>query len=320
MCKPLARFTAHAGLLAATLILFGLESRALDLEPDFRKPEDYSFTVKLEKIRYGGSDNSQNDFLLAGPIFRTDEHVASLTLRGHETQLPRGGENPQVPGLLSARLLGASYYHHSDREHTQGLLFSIGSASDQPFAGPDVKVINLTGIIRYPSSLPHRGWQLMVNLSNDRPAFQATPLPGIAYFISNAEGTSTTVIGFPFIQFQSQLIRRTHLDLIVFPWALVAHSEYAMYDNLSDFIQFNFSPQVYLQHDRSDLSERLFFEEKTVEAGSRLSFSPNSFAAFSLGYAFGRSFYKGQSIYQISGGRHSIPDSAFFKVAIQPGI
>lgn len=325
---PIGDFIVRARAVSATtlfvLCFWNSIALGLDLEPDFRRPEDYFFDARVSVIQDGNSNDWQHDALLTGPVFRNDENVVALTLNGHDVHLPA---TQNVPNLLSERLLGASYYHHGDSDHVQGVILSVGSASDQVFAGSDVNVVSITGLIRYPSSTPHRGWVLLLNLSNDRPAFQTAPVPGVVYFISNPEGTSITAIGFPFFQYQSQVFRRTHMNVIVFPWAYDAQVTYSFFDNLLGVIHTGWLPRVYFQHDRPDLSQRMFYDEKVIDAGIRLNVAStslksatDSFVEIGAGCAFDRSFYRGESIYQINGGRQIIPASGFVKVTAQLGL
>lgn len=314
------KFFMSLGLLA--LLLKPQLSFALELTPDFRRPDEVGFKASIASKVYD-EQFKESDVAVGGPLYRDEDNVVALSLLGHdlhaEPATTLDGTSDTRPADLKARLLGGSYFHHGDDGRLQGVMASIGSASDEPFADRNVNIVSLTGVVKYPSETPHRAWLLLLNVSNDRPAFASSPIPGFAYQITNPEGTFAALLGFPFVWVESRQIRRTTVSANLLPWAYQGSASYRFYERLHGFVEFAYQPQVYFLHHRSQLFERLFYEEKSASLGTRLQIYYFGFAELRGGYSFNRSFAEGESIYSLTSGREVLKDDFFVRLALQAG-
>lgn len=297
---------------------------ALSMEPEFKKPAEYDANILLNGSQYQISGFHQNDLSISAPLFRTDEHVVSASLLGHDLIIePHGsttGTIPSRPDLFQSRLLGASYYHHTDDEEVKGMTLSLGSASDQPFTDSSVTVADFTGVYRFSSATPHRAWLIMLNISNDRPGFKTIPLPGVAYIITNPTGSFNATLGFPYIRVWTRQIRKTKAEFLVFPWAGRAAFDYSLYDNLHVVGALEADQQVYMRKNRNDLDARFFYDEKRISTGLRFFFADRCFIELNAGYAFNRSLFEGLSVYELKSNREMLKDESYIRTTLRAGI
>ncbi len=190
--------------------------------------------------------------------------------------------------------LGATYTHKIDQGRSLSFNGNFGSASDHPFADTSVDTVSATSIYAFPQSEQSR-WALLLNYSNNRPILNNIPLPGFAYTYTPSRDLLLTA-GIPFASIVWKFAPDWSLSAFaVVPWIFRASVSRAIAGPVQAFASIDFSQQTYFRLGRSDLKERLFYDEKRATLGLRSPLSEMLTAELEGGYAFGRQFFDAQN-------------------------
>ena len=273
------------------------------LNPEFGKPmgrADYRFTLFPER----GVENQPTDFeyeqhnvTLVAPLFQDSRNEWSLSARGRyqdfSTRARFFGSDTRFPEELWDVRLGGAYRHKFDNDWIAGGVFTIGSASDEPFHSEDEILVQALGFLR----VPHRqrnAWIFSLIYSNDNEFAGNIPIPGIAYQWVPSD-TFNAVIGVPFSSVEWKPIEPLTLEAQYFPLRQVrARATWRIFRPLRAYIGFDWDNERYRLADRLDEDKRLYYYEKRLTGGARFDLKHVGVEVYG-GYVFDRFYFLGES-------------------------
>lgn len=270
------------------LCLFPTLGQAFDLGLGLGPPGPPK--VSLRYVGLFESDLVQTNLTAGVPVWVGEGHEVAVSGRYNELNF-----ESQVPQRdLYDLQLGATYTRRFEEKHFWSLNLSFGSASDRPFKDPSVNTVGATAMYMFPQN--ERGsWLLLVNYSNNRPILNNVPLPGFAYIYVPSK-TFRGIFGVPFASLYWEFVDSWSVMLFtVAPWIAKAQLGYRIAGPVQAFAGVDFSQMTYLRFGRTNMRERLYYDERKVFLGLRSPLSRFLFAELESGYAMGRQIFSAES-------------------------
>ena len=172
---------------------------------------------------------------------------------------------------------------------------NVGSDSDHPFYSLHETVFSGTVNYRIPSGV-HNAWILSLNYSNNRYFSNSVPLPGVGYYFQAYDNRLQGVVGFPFVSLRYRPTSDWNAQVSIFgPRNVNAEILRRIYGPLSAYTSFQWGSQEWLIADRSDNSDRLFFNRKRAALGLRANLSHGWVFDVSGGRQFDQRFFVNNS-------------------------
>lgn len=313
-------------ILFASLIID--QAFAADLLPSMGKPGEEKTVIRYEGITATPADSpasggkietSRNYLSVSSPLFQSKEE--SFVLAAQASALHINGQPvlPTQPPTIAPNLydlqVGGTYTHVLEGDRSWSANLNFGSASDQPYSSWDVDIVSSTFAYNKPAEGNDR-WIFLVNYSNNRPILNNIPLPGFAY-VYKPDPTFFATFGIPFANIfwmPSPKWNITFFTLV--PWIYKAEVGYFVAGPVRIFTSVDFSQQLFLNKDRLDTQDRLFYDSKKFSVGVRSPFAAWIGGFIAGGTVFQRSFFEGKSYSDISKNRVLIGDSAFLEAGL----
>ncbi len=170
---------------------------------------------------------------------------------------------------------------------------SLGSPSDEPFASADEISGQATAFLRVPHGI-RNAWVFFLNYSNDREFLNGLPLPGVSYQYEPS-GKAKVLFGIPITSAEWKPVGNVKLRLTYLLLRTVhAGAEVRMFRRLTWRADFFWWSRRYRRANRTRDDDRLFYNEKKVEGGVRVSLGNSVWVDFSGGFAFDRFYFEGE--------------------------
>lgn len=220
-------------------------------------------------------------------LLKTDKHNIGLQAQYEHSNYI--SNNASLTDLYEAKV-GATYNYQLTENKSYSLALSYGSKSDQLFKNSSVNTLSLNAAYSFKSS--ERGhWLLLLNYSNNRPFLNNIPLPFFAYSYTYSKDFRGT-FGAPFASIFWRFKPKWSLTLFtIAPWILKAQVGYSIAGPIQAYLGVDISQQSFFEYGRSNLDERIFYEEKTLFIGFRSPITKNLFASLEFGNSFDRTFF-----------------------------
>ena len=275
-------------------------------------------------VTYGGwmtpqknpTDFEQQKVSLQIPLYRDRTDMFSFSAGGSDLHLAQGqilpGSQIPVPTDFWKIELGASYAHKLDDDRFIGGRFSLGSASDQPFASLDVTSFGVSAFYSWAGSKDEHHesrWMATLFFSNNNPLINYVPIPGIIYLYQT--DTFTGMFGFPFTSLIWRAEQKWMFVLSAFGPTIIAEVDYGNPKKAQVFTGFNWLQQSYLRMGRPDSNDRLYYDEKHLPLGVRFPLGKSISTEISAGYAFDRSVFEGTKFWKRENGSSDLGPSWF---------
>ncbi len=279
-----------AVLLAMSVLFAPSPSHALDLGIALTPPA----MVGKYVLRYSGSTQAwvhQQNANISLPLYRDEKD--SWTFSSGFQSLDISPDQSSTPNLYNIQF-GGTYAHQLEGGKSLSVNGSFGSASDRPFADSTVNTLSGTILYSFPNG-PASSWLLLLNYSNNRPILNNIPLPGIAYTYAPSK-TFRGTFGAPFASIYWQFADKWSVtSFTVAPWIIKTSVAYAVVFPMQIFAGVDFSQETFLQYGRSNLKDRIYYDEKKVFVGCKSPLSRTLFAELETGYALNRSMFSAQT-------------------------
>jgi len=175
----------------------------------------------------------------------------------------------------------------------------LGSASDKPFKNSRDTALSGNLIFGRPPTAMSQ-WIFIVNYSNNRGYLNNVPIPSFAY-IYHPDKKFLAVWGFPFASFTWTEPDVSVYKITLFPTALSAEASFQLQQPFSVYSKVDYRTHSYLNADRVNDSDRLFFEEKRLEVGLRTVLSKNFSIDIFGAFTFDRNLYEAQTLFKAEG-------------------
>ncbi len=232
---------------------------------------DYSLNVVPGQSNGGPAmvDNRENARFV---VAKTDKDTWSVNQRfgvftvGDSLSIPGVAT---VPGDLYTLEMGGGYSHRLGAGREIGLNANVGSDSDRLFNSIHETAFRVTASYRLPSR-EKNAWLFFLNYSNNRHFLNNVPLPGVAYSFVSERAHLDGMIGFPFLALRWQPTEDWTGQLSLFgPRNLTAEVSRRVAATLRGYSLFQWGSPEWMTINRSDTSNRLFFDRKKVGLGLR---------------------------------------------------
>ena len=228
------------------------------------------------------------------PIWRDGPHSLAFlanvrwSITDTEAVLPDSGR--AFPEHLWNINAGVNYTHRFANGMMAGGTFTVGSASDVPFAGIREMNFGINAFLRIPSG-ERNSWilSLMYQPTGEFPF----PMPGVAFQWAPSDQFSVR-IGLPFTMLwrptEDLTFNFTYLPLRT----ILARATYRIIEPLCVYGGFEWTSEAYMLEDRINRDERLINYEKRVFLGLQWQVADKLSLDLSGGYAFDRLWFTGR--------------------------
>jgi hypothetical protein len=217
------------------------------------------------------------------------------------------GSGQPFPAELWNVSIGVTAAHQFDNGWVGGLGLSGGSASNHPFESGKELNANVNAFLRIPVR-ESDAWNFTLAYS---PLGQiAFPVPGVSYFWHPSDCFSAN-IGLPFS------LHWRPIDDLSFDFSYMllttVHSRvtYRITDSLRVYGGFNWINQGYHLSADGDTTNRFFYYEKNLTAGTRWTITRHIWLDVASGYAFDRYYSEGKALGGGSGQRVDLEAGPF---------
>ncbi len=268
-------------------------------------PEGRHAQVGGRAMIFGDSqtDNGDADFDLnvyeARGCFRLGDDDSGAPSAGFRVKyLDISTDDPALPTRLVDQAIGLGMgVGHLDafgQTWQLGFTAGIGYAGDTPFADSDA--VYLLGNLVAKAQLDEKSeLRLILNYDGNRAIFPDVPLPYIAYTRKENDAFTWTV-GFPFSGIRWQIDDRLLLTArYFFPLDGEIELAYELHKEWTLYVGYESSLDAFHLDTPDDDDDRLFFQQRRVEAGVR--WAPGAWPGVELtvagGYAFDQEFETG---------------------------
>ena len=255
------------------------------------------------------------------PFLQSPQRDASayLNLRAQDVGtaaiLPDSRES--FPDELWDIRLGGQYRQRFDNGWIGGVALGFGSASDKPFASWDEIFLDVNLFTRIPDG-DRNAWLLFLNYSRTREFLPNVPLPGVGYWYEPND-QARLVVGIPFAFLNLRPVKEVSFSFSYFIVRSVrARVTYRPLGFLRLYGNFEWRNESYYRAERQDDKDRLFYYEKALSAGVRVSVHRQVSLDLSGGYAFDRFYFEGRDYEDRDQNRVSIGNGPF--VALRAGV
>jgi hypothetical protein len=278
---------------------------------------DYRLTVVPDQQVAGQPTDLgwlQHDVSLSVPVWQgaDDEGAASLRVRAQtfDTRAVFPGSGARFPEELWNIRLGGSYRHRFASGWIAGAAVTIGSPSDEPFAGMDELAISATAVLRIPRG-ERDAWLAFLDYSNTRDLLNGLPLPGVGYSYRPSERfTAVIATGFASVEY-----RPTEALTLMASYTVVRTVDVRVTYQVTRAVRlwagFDWTSDLYLRADRANEDDRLFYYEKRVRLGATVGLARQLFVDVAVGYTFDRFYFEGEDYGDRHRNRIDVGDGPF---------
>lgn len=189
-----------------------------------------------------------------------------------------------------------------------GARLTAGSASDHPFSRFSVMTFAMSLFYSWENE-DHDRWILTLSTSNNNSIVNYFPIPGFAYVLLRKDYQA--VLGIPFSAFYWTPFPLTQFSLTAVATNIYSEVAYGVPYILQGFFGFRWNQQIYLRADRTDPHSRLYYDEKLLPIGVRLSILKFLSQELSAGWSFDKSYYEGSHFFGKSTGKAPLPSSLY---------
>jgi len=302
-----------------SLFLYASTCWSFDLMPDFKQ----GMGPQVPEFDYSVDDESGH--IANSATIRTPVPSGGVFAKATEVQVNNPPFLPYsqafVPNQLYDIQFGGNYFRPLEKDKIFGANLSVGSASDFPFWSLNETTFNATASLFYPGDNPKSKYMVLVNESNNRPFLNYIPIPGFIWFYT-PDPEDHLLLGFPFAGYThrwNNTLGKEALHFSIFylvPSILKAQLIQDMNSWWRVFTGFDWRQEMYLLRSRPATTDRLFYDEKRVFAGTSFDFGKSITLDLSGGYAFARSFFEGDKVTDPYDGYSSLNATGYVDAAL----
>ncbi|MFL5785825.1 MAG: hypothetical protein ACJ76H_14500 [Bacteriovoracaceae bacterium] len=237
---------------------------------------------------------NQGKIGLNSPLWKKDHSSFTSSLSAGTIQLNEAVSVPNGHAVSELHRVeaGGQYSATTESKKIYGLRGSIGSASDHPFATRREFIFTVNSFYVPTPKSQDSLWMYTVFLSNNSPIGNYIPIPGFIYFMKKE--TFTGMFGLPFMSLQWTPSKKWLYSASIFLTNIKASATYLFSGRTQAGINFANIQQTFLREDRTNIRDRLFFNERRIYAHARQILALNLVAELQSGLSFDRSLSEGQ--------------------------
>lgn len=309
----------------ALILFFSLQALSQEFMSDFFAPPGKKKTTLFGKysnalIQSESDDRyEENDYKASVPVYQ-DENTAYMLVGSYsELRLSKHNQNGNtaVPEKLSDQKYGFSWVFQDEERNSWSGNLTYGSASDQAFAGSDVSTFSGT-LSRKVNKSRTSSYIYFLNFSNNRGFLDNVPLPGFAYLFFEPDFSSGGAIGLPFFFYFWKPTPKISTNVFfLVPSLFKSTIGYSFTEKNEAQLKLEYAQQVFMQHERAERRQRMFYDTFKVVTGIKHSIDRTSFLEGSIARVVNRRFFYGRNVFDVSGDAVELPEEWQFSVAAQ---
>lgn len=229
---------------------------------------------------------------LGVPLYMQEGNVWLLTGGVHRLEVGGGAWLPDsqiaLPDEFWKVSIGTMHFRELDNGWQAGGILSVGSASDEPFAGLREMTATAVAFLNVPSG-DDDAWNFSLFYS---PTSQLPfPIPGVAY-VWRASDRLEMKIGIPF-SVQYRPIETLTLSATYMPLTNVRlHARQQLGESWCAFAGYEVTNDTYFLSERIDSDDRLYFFDQRVRVGLERKLLWGFSAEVAAGYVFDRTIFQ----------------------------
>jgi len=222
--------------------------------------------------------------------------------------------DPVLPDRLVDQSVAAGFrLTESGERDTLWLVVGAGYAGSNPYGDSDALYGQASLVYTHPID-QQSAWQFVLNYDGNFLLFPDVPLPAVSYQQRVSDSLSYS-IGFPINTLTWRLSDRlTVRATYIIPVSLYATVEYKLSDGWVFFGRLESQTDAFTVDGAPD-HERIFFEQRRLEAGLRLHSDQKVDLTLAGGYAFDQEFSTGFDVRDLDN-IAEINDEPYFRVAV----
>lgn len=320
-------------LFPLLILLFGHQALAQDFLSASTKPgahpyrfgfkhsEGFLFSENADSEQSKQTASKQQEAFAYIPFYQNEDTTYALSAKTQNLSFNSIADqgNFVAPQKLSDRHFGLSWSQQTEQEQVWGLALSYGSASDKPFSGSDVSTIGATLTKQQPAS-ENANWIYLLSYSNNRTILNGIPLPGFAYTFTSATKTSGGAIGIPFFSYWMAPSPKLFASFFVLlPSVARMQAGYMLWGPLQANAKLEWSQQVYMRSQRTEATERIFYDSKRAAASLKSFFSRQTHVELEFARVFDRSMFNGENVFEPTSDRLHLPQEWQISMAVNLG-
>ena len=294
---PLGAIAGMTGM-SAQVPTVGYEGRVVTSRDQSRTPVLYenSLNVSAPLLKSGPSTLSSS--LNVGSFHFSDSVVLS--------------SGREIPDDLYKAEVGINYSYKFGNKKSWGLRGTLGYTGDE-FKN-DTKSYTINANYSFPGS-ERSQWVWFLMYSNNSPFGADFPLPGFFYIYRTQKFTG--LFGLPIVSLQWTPVNPWTFSFSAFGPQLKTEVSYGAVDRTQIFSGTSWRQQRFILTDRKNDDERLTMEEMNAELGVRQPLWQGGLGELQVGYAFDRSLYAGDGLFNYEGGKALLQSNWYLKAALK---
>lgn len=252
---------------------------------------------------------TENNLRLSIPVYKSDTQTVSTSLSNSLLHLDKGvtlSSGLKLPSDFYRSEVGLQYTRRMEGQKSYGFQGNFGYTGDE--FNSETQSYSFNANYSYPGSKGGH-WVLMLIFSNNNPLGDGVPIPG--FFYIHRTPTFTGVFGLPVMSMQWTPVNPWSFSLSALGPVIRSEASYGTIDETQYFLGLSWNQQRYMLSERKEEDDRLTFEEKRAELGLRRPFGDKVYAELKVGYAFDRSIYMGEKLFDKAGGEAGLGNSWF---------
>jgi len=255
-------------------------------------------------------DTRLSQFTFAGRWRMQPGNAFTPRVASHANFIDIDSDDPALPDRLVDVIAATAWGKSLDENWQIGILGGVGYAADTVFEDSD-GIYGAAAIALGYSIDENRGFGFLLNYDGNRVIFPDVPLPAGVYFDRSNPKLQYTV-GLPISSVTWKPDAHWTVQAECVPiFNLGVEVSYAFTDTFSAFGGYSSQTRAFATED--DDSDRLFFSNRTVEAGVRWNPAPNAQLRAAVGFAFDQELEIGWDVRDLDTVR-DFSDEPYFRV------
>lgn len=254
------------------------------------------------------------------PVLRRNDKFATFNVSTTGVNLGRAdifvGDRQVALGQdLQDNSIGLGYSQVSEDKYSFLVTAAYTSASDHPFNEQRNNWVELNAILNLPPQ-ENYNWIVALNYSKNRGYFNnyVFPFVGINYDYS---AQTNIKYGFPFLWITSKYEEKIVLEFFLSPGTGRIQVLKDLNEKMKAHVRVGLTSYSYLHENRIEDKDRLFFQERSIEAGLVTQVSDQTSVGFNTGYAFERIFFEGENLFKPKGQKAKLGSDLYGSLVVE---
>lgn len=282
----------------------------------------FDFTSDIWNSPYQNKEMPQRiyELQLKVPFIKNENFKTSFTIDGEGRSVGRpdlvvGHDRILIGPDLRSQSVGFAFDYKDPDKSSMAFYISYDSASDEPYRNKRDISVATTALY---TSKPYGHWRWILGMNqNENRGYQngqAIPVIGLVY---QPDASLRISFGYPFLRINWEFFQDNYMKLTAMPAGIRDEFIHYIWPDISLFAAATVSNRSYEHFNRTDEDLRLIFEEKSIEAGFRISVSTSTVFGLTAGYGFDRRIFEGKQVFMPIGPVERINPDSYAGVSLE---